>query len=261
MQRDSLANTLRVSILLCLVCSLLVSAAAVGLRSAQQANKERDKQKNILIAAGLFDKDADSIGDVPEKFKQIETRIIDMKTGEYVSEVETASFDQKKAARDPEQSTQVADDDDVARIRRRENRSFVYLVNDSNGDPVKAVLPIRGYGLWSTMWGFIAIDLASLEGGPQELEVAGLTYYQQGETPGLGGEVDNQKWKDLWPGKHVYDKDWNVKVEVTKAAAGAYEVDALSGATITSNGVTNMMRYWFGKNGFRPYLKKVHDSL
>ena len=90
------------------------------------------------------------------------------------------------------------------------------------------------------------------------MTVRGLTYYKHGETPGLGGEVDNQLWKAKWPGKEVYDSDWNVKVEVTKSVTDdTCQVDALSGATLTSNGVTNMLRFWLGSKGFGPYLQQL----
>ena len=124
------------------------------------------------------------------------------------------------------------------------------------------VLPIRGYGLWSTLWGFVAIDAQSLKKGPGYVTITGLKYYEQKETPGLGGEVDNPNWRAKWPGKHVYDSNWNVQIEVTKGGShGEYEVDALSGATITSNGVTNMMQFWFGEDGFRPFLKNYSPTV
>jgi Na+-transporting NADH:ubiquinone oxidoreductase subunit C len=254
-----------VAVLLCLVCSLLVSASAVGLRQIQEANKLREKQKNILIAAGLFDPDKHGNADVKELFAEVTPRILDLETGEYLSESEAqeildikniSDYDQALAANQPEISYTVAASDDVAGIKRREKYSYVYEVKE--GDEVKQwVLPIRGYGLWSTLWGFVAVDAQSLKQGPEHLTITGLKYYEQKETPGLGGEVDNPNWLAQWPGKHIYDANWNVKIDVAKTGADKeYHVDAISGATITSNGVTNMMDYWFGENGFRPFLKK-----
>lgn len=267
MPRDSIKQTFKVAVLLCLVCSLLVSASAVGLRSIQQTNKLREKQKNILIAAGLFDPEKHGNADVEELFAQVTPRILDLETGEYLSESEAqeilnieqiSDYDQALAANQPEISYTVAATEDVASIKRREQYSYVYEVTE--GDEVKLwVLPIRGYGLWSTLWGFVAVDAQSLEKGPEHLTIAGLKYYEQKETPGLGGEVDNPNWLAQWPGKHIYDANWNVKIEVAKTGAEEdYHVDALSGATITSNGVTYMLEFWFGEKGFRPFLKNQY---
>lgn len=276
MRRDSVKQTFLVAVLLCLVCSLLVSASAVGLRSFQQENKRLNKQRNILIAAGLYDPETISDSDIKNIFDedaktdlQVTTKILDLETSDYLTEeqaqevlgVENISdYDQAQAANVPALSYRVAASDDIASIKRRERYSYVYEVR-KNGELKQYVLPIRGYGLWSTLWGYIAIDGPSIAKGPGQITIDGLKYYQQQETPGLGGEVDNPRWLTQWDGKHVYDSNWNVKVEVTKGAVNEeYEVDAISGATITSNGVTYMMEYWFGENGFRPFLKKLAEG-
>jgi len=262
MPRDSVVQTFKVAIALCLVCSLLVSASAVGLRQLQERNKLRDKQKNILIAAGIYDADEHSAADIENMFDkdaetdiQVSTRIIDLETGEYLDESEYAeklgvedakNYDQKAAVNKPELSKPVPASEDIASIKRREKYSLVYEIQQA-GELKQYVLPIRGYGLWSTLWGFVAIDAQSVAKGPGQITIAGLKYYDQKETPGLGG----------WPGKHIYDANWNVKIDVGKGGVPSdYAVDALSGATITSNGVTNMMNYWFGENGFRSFLKR-----
>ena len=127
---------------------------------------------------------------------------------------------------------------------------------------LQIVLPIRGYGLWSTLWGFIAIDTASLRQGPEQAVVRGLTYYDHKETPGLGGEVDNPTWKDQWKGKHIFDANWNVILDVVKNPPNPdYQVEAISGATITSRGVSSMMQYWLGEDGFGPFLQKLQEDL
>jgi Na+-transporting NADH:ubiquinone oxidoreductase subunit C len=138
-----------------------------------------------------------------------------------------------------------------------EKYSIVYQIKDNDDKLATLVLPIRGRGLWSTLYGFIALDVKDIAEGPEHVTVAGLTYYKHGETPGLGGEVDNKLWKAKWPGKLVFDENWAVKAEVSKTATTDYQVDALSGATLTSNGVTNMLKFWLGQNGFGPYLKNL----
>ena len=114
------------------------------------------------------------------------------------------------------------------------------------------ILPIEGKGLWSTMYGFIAL-------APDTTTIKGLTFYEHGETPGLGGEVDNPSWKALWKGRQAYDGEWNPEIEVIKGAAGPpeedpFRVDGLSGATLTCRGVSSTVQFWLSDDGFKPFL-------
>ena len=91
--------------------------------------------------------------------------------------------------------------------------------------------------------------------------IKGITYYKHGETPGLGGEVDNQNWKDKWPGRKAFDASGKVVIALIKGSAGSaeenpHQVDGLSGATLTSRGVTNMLDFWLSDMGYGPYLEK-----
>jgi Na+-transporting NADH:ubiquinone oxidoreductase subunit C len=232
------------------ICSLLVAGAAIGLRPRQEANKVRDRKKNILIVAGLYDAKAS----VEKSFEQIEPRIVDLATGEYVAkdQLDPATFDQRAAAKDPTLSVDIPADKDLAGIGRREKYSLVYLVKkDDQLDQV--ILPIDGKGLWSTLYGFLALsgDLNT---------VKGITFYEHGETPGLGGEVDNPAWKGQWAGKKIYDKDGRVQLHVAKGTAdksNPHQVDGLSGATLTANGVTNLVKYWLGEDGFKKLLERL----
>jgi len=119
------------------------------------------------------------------------------------------------------------------------------------------VLPVEGKGLWSTLYGFLALD-------KDVNTIKGLTFYQHGETPGLGGEVDNPKWKALWPGRKAFGDDGQPKIAVIKGQAGPvaedpYQVDGLSGATITARGVSHLVQFWLGTHGFGPYLKQFKE--
>jgi Na+-transporting NADH:ubiquinone oxidoreductase subunit C len=139
--------------------------------------------------------------------------------------------------------------EDVAGIGGyREKYSMVYRIKDEQGNLVKYVFPIRGSGLWSVLKGFISLE--------KDLQtIAGITFYEHAETPGLGGEVDNPSWKNKWPDKKVYGEDGEVKIKVAKGAgSGEYQVDGLSGATITSRGVSNMLEFWMGDSGFESYI-------
>lgn len=248
-KQDSVTRTIVVALVLCIVCSVIVSAAAVLLKPKQQANKENDRKSNILAAAGIKTEGKT----IDEAFKQVETKYIDLQTGQFTDSV-SEGYDDKKASKTADQSIQLSADNDIAKIKSIAKVKTVYLVKD--GSEVKTlILPIHGKGLWSTLYGYLA-----LEGDFNT--VKGLTFYQHGETPGLGGEVDNPSWKASWKGKKVYKGDKAltklIKGKVNDSTPNSeYVVDGLSGATLTSNGVTNLMQFWLGDNGYAPFIKNL----
>lgn len=262
--KETMGKTFTVAFLLCLVCSVIVASSVVLLKPTQQKNKALNLQANILAAAGLLPSGA-SKAQIEEEFKKIDARIVDLNTGEYVEPgvvgKETAlAYDQRKAQKDPKLSKAISGEVDIASIKRRVDYAKVYLVREN--DQLKTIiLPVSGYGLWSTLHGFLALE-------SDANTVVGLGFYEHAETPGLGGEVDNPNWKALWPGKKVYDLDASsdpklglVKGAVDRSKPGAeYQVDGLSGATLTSRGVTNLVQYWTGEHGFQKYLNKLRQG-
>lgn len=245
-------QTIVVSGILCLVCSLLVSVIVVNLRPQQAINKDLDMKKNILMSAGLYKKGAD----INEAFSKIETVIIDFETGKETDAVDAKTYDQIKASSDPAMNVKIPSELDLGGLSTRAKYAKIYLSKDESGTVKELILPVKGKGLWSTMYGFIALEADTKT-------IKGFAYYSHGETPGLGGEVDNPKWKQQWIGKKLYDEDWKVAFAVAKGAvdksssSAEYKVDGLSGATITATGVTNSMQYWFGEHGFGKYLAAV----
>ncbi|MGY8905776.1 MAG: Na(+)-translocating NADH-quinone reductase subunit C [Pseudomonadales bacterium] len=247
--KDSVSRTVIVALVLCVVCSVIVSAAAVMLRGKQQENAVNEKKMNILAAAGIEVVN----GDLETAFATITPKLVDMRTGEFSTDEDVMSYNMRKAAKDPSKARALTREQDIASIRKQSLYSTVYLVEGEQGIE-RIILPIHGYGLWSTLYGFIALE--------SDLNtVAGLGFYEHAETPGLGGEVDNPKWKALWPGKKVYADDSSmpaIGLIKGKAAAGdMHKVDGLAGATLTSNGVTNLVKFWLGENGFAPFLSKL----
>jgi Na+-transporting NADH:ubiquinone oxidoreductase subunit C len=251
---DSINKTLTVAFLLCIVCSVIVSTAAVMLKPAQEVNQALDRKRNILAAAGMLEEGSS----VEEQFAQVTTRVVDLRTGRFTDDVEAGSYDQQKAAKDPGQSDALTAEEDVAKIFRREHYATVYLAEDPQGGIEKVILPIRGYGLWGTLYGFIA-----LEGDAST--VAGIGFYDHKETPGLGGEVDNPRWKSLWHGKQVY-REGEIAIDVIKgtvdpsAPNAEYKVDGLAGATLTTRGVSHLVQFWLGENGFQPFLENLKSG-
>ncbi|MFT5068450.1 MAG: Na+-transporting NADH:ubiquinone oxidoreductase subunit C [Candidatus Paceibacteria bacterium] len=247
--KDSVSRTVTVALVLCVVCSVIVSSAAVLLRDKQQANAINEKKMNILAAAGIEVVD----GDLEAAFSTITPKLVDMRTGEFSTAEDVATYDMRKAAKDPARARALTDEQDIASIRSQSLYSTVYLVEGEQGLE-RIILPVHGYGLWSTLYGFIALE--------SDLNtVAGLGFYEQAETPGLGGEIDNPKWKALWPGKKVYaEGSYEPVLGLIKGKApegAVHKVDGLAGATLTSNGVTNLVKFWLGKNGFSPFLAKL----
>ena len=264
-KKETTGKTLLVAFVLCIVCSVIVAGAAVSLKPIQSSNKALDRKTNILAAAGMLPGGEHSRAEVEELFGHFEVRLVDLDTGTYATEqdlarpeLDPARYDQVKAAKDAKLSAALDDVEDVASIGRRERFAQVYLIEDQ-GRMEKIVLPIRGYGLWSTLYGFLV-----LEGDAST--VVGLSYYDQKETPGLGGEVDNPKWKALWPGKQVFDAEGAVSIDIVKGSvnqdspAAVHQVDGLSGATLTSNGVEHMLHFWLGERGFGPYLSRIRGG-
>jgi Na+-transporting NADH:ubiquinone oxidoreductase subunit C len=237
-------------LVLAFACSLLVAGAAVGLRPLQEANRQLDQKKNILRAAGLYDPEVA----VDDLFQAVETRVVELATGQYAdpATVEPAAYDPVRAAL---QGQSLSKGTDLARLGQLERYSLVYLVKQQ-GRYDQLVLPVRGKGLWSTMFAYVAID-ADLT------TIRGVSFYEHGETPGLGGEVANPKWQGSWQGKQLFDEQGQVAFALVKGGApsegalAAYQVDGLSGATMTSTGVTDLMRFWFGDHGFGPYFDQL----
>ena len=244
-KKETLGKTVGIVLAVCLVCSIVVSGAAVGLRSLQQTNAALDKQSNIIEAAGLTEKAAGDIAGTYEKF--VEERFVDLATGAYV-DAPHSGYDMYKSAKDPELSSKV-EGRNIGFLSRA-NIASVYIVKNEAGNVERVILPVHGSGLWDLMYGFLALDA---DGNT----VKELVYYKHKETPGLGAEILNPSWKAKWNGKKIY-RDGQVAIQVKKGAGtdNTYAVDALSGATLTSNGVQNTLTYWLGENGFMPYLNK-----
>ncbi|MGM0563580.1 MAG: Na(+)-translocating NADH-quinone reductase subunit C [Pseudomonadota bacterium] len=258
-KKDSVGRTLFVAVAVCFVCAVVVSVAAVQLRPAQQFNQQIDKQSNILAVAG-FDVAGLTSREVADLYdERIDTRIVDLRTGEYTDQVDPASYDQRAASQNPDMSKNLSGKEDVASIKRRAHYAPVYIVRDDAGEDIRHyILPVHGYGLWSTLYGFIALE-------PDADTVYGLSFYDHAETPGLGGEVDNPKWKAQWQGKELFNEQGELAIQVVKSGQvkeekKEHQVDGLAGASLTTYGVNNLVRYWMSEAGFGPFLDRLKKS-
>ena len=250
--KDTIKKTILVSLSLCLVCSIIVSSAAVLLRDQQAINKDLDRKKNILLAAGLYDENRT----IDEQFKVIKPYVIDLDSGRF-SDVSPNNFDQLKLTKDLQHSLELDSDRDIAKISRRENQAVVYVVNvDDKLD--KIILPVRGYGLWSTLYGFIALE-------SDFNTVAGLDFISMVKHPVLVVRSTTQDGNH--PGLvKVFILITRLNWHLSKAAVQPnspnkkYEIDGLSGATLTANGVTNLIKFWLGPDGFKKFIDNYKDE-
>ena len=240
-------NKLIIPLVACIACAIIVSVTAVSVRPEQNLNVENEKKIKILAAAGI------QTDRVDEEFSKIKTVFVDFETDKLV--IIDPAYDHIKAASNPDLSTVIPKADDIAGLKRRENIGTIYVWVDEKNAIEKLVLPIRGYGLWGTLYGYLSLD--------SDLNtVRGIEYYDHKETPGLGGEVDNPNWKSDWYGKRIYNDDGSVALYVTKGASSTdYEIDGISGATLTTNGVSNMIKYWLGDNGYGPIIKNLNEEI
>ena len=279
-QRSS-PSTLRtfvVALILSGVCSMLVTSAVTLLSERRQTNMLIFKRANVLKAAG-FEVPTSEVNKVFES--RIKLRYFRISSGEYVKPPADPQFDSVDAAKNPAYTQSISATEDYARIKKRSQISEVYFLTgmaeekgkevreeagevgekgENSGDTIsRIILPVRGKGLWSTMKGFMALD-------PESFDILGLSFYSHAETPGLGGEIDNPKWLAQWPGKKVYNASGEIGLKVLKGIVPSgdpkkdYHVDGLAGATLTSNGVTKMVRYWFGSGGYQTFLTKQKNA-
>lgn len=253
--KNSLAKTLLVPLLVGFFSAVLVAGTAISLRPQYEANQERNRQQNILAAADLLQPGVST----KALFERVEPRVVDLTTGDYAADIDLSTLERAQAVRDPSTLVEVPPELDTAFIKERSRYAVVYLFYEA--DRLKLIiLPVYGYGLWSTMYGYVALE-------SDANTIVGLRFYQHGETPGLGGEIDNPKWQRLWGGKKIYGDSDEPLIEVVKGqvqrtngAGAVHQVDGISGATLTGRGVTNLLRYWFGGHGFGPFLQNLREN-
>lgn len=268
MQRSGTFYTLGFAGVVCIVCSIVVSGTSVLLRDRQQKNMLLERQRNVLGVTGLADDPQrlssekvrryfDSAPDIDDPWF-VEEIVVDLETG-LPAETDklTLPFDMARAARDPEMSRPV--DGEHARgaqIRTVSQYGTVYLVRKRGevDDVLQIVIIIRGQGLWSTMAGYLALE-------SDGKTIRGITFYEHGETPGLGGEIDNPAWQSRWKGRIAYDSEGSPALVMRKGGAGPpgedpHGFDGLSGATITARAVQHTVNFWLGPHGYGPFLKR-----
>lgn len=250
---ESLARTLGVAAGVALACSLLVATAVHLLRPIERAYGLVDRNRAILDASGLAEP-GEPLTDreVVERFLVLEPWIVDLDRGAPTDTVDPAGYDYRAAADDPSLAEPIPPELDTARLGTRPRYMPVYLLR-SGGRIERIVLPFYGRGMWSTIYGFVALQ-------GDFTTVAGVAIDEQGETPGIGDRIENPAWLARWEGKRLYGPDGALRFRISTdatAAPAAYRVDGITGATVTVSAVDAAMRYWFSSSGYEPLLARL----
>lgn len=253
MPSDSLPKTLAVALSVALFGSVLVSSAAVLLRPRIEANLERERQNNLMAIVqrlpgveALFER----VGDAA-----VEAFVVDLATGAIDRTRRPEDIDSRAATREIGRSIAIPLDRDIAGLKSISRYEVVYLLR-ADDELRLVVLPVRGQGYASTLYGYLGL-------AGDANTVIGLGFYDHGETPGIGGHVDNPEWRSQWEGKKARDPEGQLRIGVTRGPlsradpVAPYQVDGLTGATFTSQGVNNLVRFWLGDDGFGPFLSRI----
>ena len=259
MDNNSPLKAIMVVTVTALVCSVLVTVAAVTLRPIQRAYEDLERIRFIVRVSGLSESvetmsDLEIIG----AFQDLETRLVDLDRGAFDSSNNPDTFDAREAATDPQFRVVIPAELDVASLGTRSSLETVYLLRDGEALQ-RVILPIHGQGMWSTIYGFLALE--------SDLNtIAALTISEQGETPGIGDVILNPEWQGRWQGRRLYDEQHSLRFRISREVVAAdtedasYHVDGLAGATVTLNGVMNLMRYWFGPHGYSKFLQNLSET-
>lgn len=257
MKRESDFRIFIVALSLAVVCSVVVSVTAVMLQPIQTRNATMNRNRNVLLAAHENNSNAST----KESFKNIRTGFVKLGTPNFTESDEVSKFysNFQQLSSSPETSVDVPGDLPSIGYPTVPERMPAYVFQDDNGNISKVVIMVYGKGLWSTLYGFLSVK-------SDGITVEGLTFYQQGETPGLGGKVENKSWKQQWNGKKLYGNSGDVRISVIKgtvdktASDAKYKVDGLSGATMTTNGVDNLIKFWVSDFAYGTFLKNLSSA-
>ncbi len=245
---DSKVKTLAVAFVVALVCASAVSLTAVLLKPRQEANLRQARLARMeQMIAALPGVAAVMRG---SGLTTLETVVVDLERGAVAQEIDPANFDFRAAIADQSAALALERDSDIARIGTRPRFAPAYLLR-KEGKLALLVLPVYGAGYQSVIHAYLALagDLRT---------VAAFNIVEQGETPGLGARIADPAWQSAWPGRQVADADGVIRIAVVRGGATTiHEVDGISGATRSTTGVTNLLRFWLGERGYGPFLRHL----
>lgn len=218
------------------VVATLLAIASESLKPFQQSNVRKEKMQNILASCGI-EVTRDEAEAAYQKY--IVEEIMLNGDGSIMEGNEQTPFEV----------------DVLLEYKSGGQRNYPLFVCKLDNGQKNYVIPMVGKGLWGPIWGYAAI-------GGDFNTIQGATFDHKGETPGLGAEINKDDFEDQFEGEQIFDQDGEfVSVKVIKGGADASDVhgvDAISGGTITSNGVSEMLERTF--ETYKPYLKSQMNS-
>jgi len=236
MHKDSNKATFLFSSAMVVVVAIMLSVAAIALGPYQARNARIEKMENILSSVGING----SSEEAEKNFSKYITKqvVLDSKGEPVDGGIPAFDIDLKKEL-------------DKEKTGNKDKELFPLFVCEKENNTYY-IIPVRGKGLWGPIWGFIALE--------EDMNtVSGVSFGHKSETPGLGAEIDTEKFQEKFKGKKILDDEGKfVSVKVVKGSSGStnpHGVDAVSGATITSDGVSEMLQRTL--NNYIPYFKKI----
>ncbi|MBE51083.1 MAG: NADH:ubiquinone reductase (Na(+)-transporting) subunit C [Flavobacteriales bacterium] len=263
MNTNSNQYTIKFAIIMVVIVALILSFVAITLKEAQNKNKELEKKQNILKAIGV--KDISREQSNLEYNNYIKKEIVLNYKGEKINEYRSSYIDSLTNLSDDE-SLKILNEINKTRafsikLKKEiklplEEQKFPLYIGIDNNNEEKYIIPLEGKGLWGPIWGFISLN-------PDLNTVFAAVYDHKAETPGLGAEINTSWFQERFIGKEIYENSSNklVSIEVTKKEISSddyHKVNGISGGTITSDGVTNMLLERLSK--YDVYFQKLNQE-
>ena len=242
---ESRTKTLAMAFLVAAICALMVSGATVLLRPIQTANRAAEDQARIeaLVRGipGMTDLLAQSGG-------TLTTVVVDLDDGRAAQDVTTDTLD--AALADTSNWTALDSGADLAGLGQRPDYAQIFLLRQAEEISL-VLLPLTGQGYSGRIDAILAID-------GDANTIAGIAITNHSETPGLGGRIEEPSWQASFPGTELRDDSGDLRFSVARGeAATPYQVDGITGATRTTRGISNMVRFWIGNDGYGPLLRAI----
>lgn len=234
MNVDTPLRTLAVAAAVALVCSILVASAVQLLRPLAPVEAFPARALAVLEAAGRLPASERDEAILSAAYRALDARIVDLDSGEFVDDGNPYTFD-PWTSDSPTRTTELT-------------RAPVYLARDGSRLE-RIVLPVHGPGMWSTIYGYVALE-GDLD------TVASLVIVRHGETPGIGDRIEEKSWQARWKGKRIYGDGAKPRIAVVPDARGEHEVDLISGASVTVEAVGDFVREAFGPDGYGPFVER-----
>ncbi len=242
---ESRPKTILAAFVVSAVCAVLVSSATVILRPIQAANRAAEEEARVEALVRGIPGMSDLLTEVGGS---LSTVVVDLERGRAAHDVTPSTLLATLA--DTSNWTSLDPSQDLAGLGARPDYAQVFLLRDNDRVSL-LLLPIAGQGYNGRIEAVLAVrgDMNT---------IAGVTITRQSETPGLGGRIEEMAWQSSFPGRQIFDDEGTVRFSVARGSASSiHEVDGITGATRTSNAITQIVRFWLGPDGYGPLIAAI----